>query len=86
MKVSFRRFLTELSVGAGDTLLKYFRKPHCIQRKPNQGIVTEADKAAEAFVLKKISRAFPDSTIITEESGEYPGRGALCWIIDPLDG
>src|SRR5439155_25452896 len=80
------RFMMALAVGAGDILLKYFRRVRRIEKKLNAGIVTEADKFAEEYVLKNIFRNFPESSIITEESGEYHRGGELTWILDPLDG
>ena len=79
-------FLKELAHGAGAILMKYFDKKHQIEVKPNAGIVTEADKAAEAYLVKNILRKFPESSIITEETGEYRGESELLWITDPLDG
>jgi len=79
-------FLIELAHGAGAILMKYFDKKHQIEVKPNAGIVTEADKAAEAYLVKNILRKFPKSSIITEETGEYQGESELLWITDPLDG
>jgi myo-inositol-1(or 4)-monophosphatase len=49
-------------------------------------VVTEADKASEAYLLEQIRQSFPDHAIITEESGEHNGDQENCWIIDPLDG
>lgn len=80
------RFLTKTASEAGDVLLKYFGRVRRIERKRNEGIVTEADKAAERVILKKLLRNFPDSSIVTEESGEYQGSRSLQWYIDPLDG
>lgn len=81
-----KKFLTELAVGAGRLLLKYLNKTHRIEHKPQAGIVTEADKAAEAYLIKKIFRKYPNSSIITEESGEYHGTSEYTWVLDPLDG
>jgi myo-inositol-1(or 4)-monophosphatase len=86
MKSKWKPFMEQLALGAGAILLKYFNKPHRIERKRNAGIVTEADKAAEAFLLKKIFRNFSDSSIITEESGEFHRSSSLTWVLDPLDG
>lgn len=80
------KFLSQLAKGAGDVLMKYFNKKHKVEVKPDAGIVTEADKAAEAYLIKTILRKFPKSSIITEETGEYPGESGLLWITDPLDG
>lgn len=82
---SLKPFLHEVAIGAGGILRKYFQKVHQIERKVGAGIVTEADKYAEDYILKKIFRKFPKSSIITEESGEYQGN-ELVWYIDPLDG
>lgn len=79
-------FIISLAKGAGGILMKYFGKPHQIEVKPNAGIVTEADKAAERYLVNKILRKFPKSSIVTEETGEYPGDSGLLWVIDPLDG
>ncbi|MCX6101980.1 MAG: inositol monophosphatase family protein [Proteobacteria bacterium] len=81
-----REFLTSLAKGAGAVLMKYFNKKHQVEIKPGAGIVTEADKASETYLLKNIFRRFPKSSIITEETGEYLGDSGLLWILDPLDG
>lgn len=78
--------VTEMAHGAGDILIKYFTRKHRIKVKPGEGIVTEADPLAEKFILEKIFKKFPKSSVITEETGEYPGTGELLWVIDPLDG
>jgi myo-inositol-1(or 4)-monophosphatase len=56
--------------------------------------VTEVDLEAEARIVKRIRRAFPDHAILAEEEAsrtgatgrsEHPAAGTL-WLIDPLDG
>ncbi len=86
MAPSYAAFLNSLAEGAGAILRKHFTKVRRVEYKPNAGIVTEADKLAEAYVLKKIFRNYPNSSIITEESGEFRRESSLCWILDPLDG
>lgn len=66
--------------------MAHFEKKHRITKKPGAGIVTEADKEAEAYVVREILKNFPNSSIIAEESGEARAKGDFCWIIDPLDG
>ncbi len=52
-------------------------------------LVTEADRASEAFIVESLERAFPSHHIHGEEGG---GKGApkataaYHWYIDPLDG
>ena len=83
---TLKRFLLTTAEDAGEVLMKYFHRKHRIEVKKGEGIVTEADKAAERLILSRLSRNFPNSSIITEESGEYRRDDTLCWVIDPLDG
>jgi len=83
---SLKIFLVDLALQAGKIQMKFYNKAHQISRKPNEGIVTEADLATERYIIKKILRNFPKSSIITEETGEYAGDNSLTWIIDPIDG
>jgi len=85
-KSPWQSFLTQTAEGAGKVLLKYFRKTLQISIKRGAGIVTDADTAAEEFILKRIRKQFPESSVIAEESGESMGSGEYCWILDPLDG
>lgn len=80
------RFAKEIAVGTGKILLKYYGKAHQIKKKPGAGIVTEADQASEDYLIKRIFSKFPESSIITEESGEHRRGSERCWILDPLDG
>ena len=48
--------LLSICQGAGTLLLKYFGKVRQIEIKPGAGIVTEADKAAESYVVKQTLR------------------------------
>lgn len=82
----WQSFMLRVAKEGGDVLMRYFHRPHRIEVKKGAGIVTEADKAAEKVILQRISRKFPESSIITEESGEYRRSDSLCWVIDPLDG
>jgi len=49
--------------------------------------VTEYDKKSEKMIIDLLSSKFPNSSFITEESGEIGDKnGEIKWIIDPLDG
>lgn len=85
--MKFEKFLVKTAVDAGDILLQYFTKSFRVTRKRNAGIVTEADHKAEALVMKRIRRDFPQASILTEESGKFLKDGAnMRFVIDPLDG
>ncbi|MGD7044751.1 inositol monophosphatase family protein [Jeotgalibacillus proteolyticus] len=49
-------------------------------------LVTEADFLAEKIILDKISGAFPDHQIHSEEAGDNGLTSDWLWQIDPLDG
>jgi myo-inositol-1(or 4)-monophosphatase len=50
-------------------------------------LLTEYDRRSEEFVVRAITRAFPDDLVVAEESGARGARAARRrWLIDPLDG
>ena len=53
--------------------------------KSEISIVTETDLACEKLILSKILGAFPDHSILSEESPAKEGTHHR-WIIDPIDG
>lgn len=69
---------------------------HEIEAKQTGGtlpdVVTIADHEAEAILSEGLARLLPDAPIVGEEACHAdPGvldrlGGALCWIVDPLDG
>lgn len=71
---------------AGDASLPFFRTAVQSSRKADGTLVTQADQAAERAILAVIRGAFPDHSILTEETGAHPGRADARWIVDPLDG
>lgn len=79
-------FIIKLSKGAGDILRAGYGKEHHIVFKGPVDLVTEIDRQAEDFIIHKIRKAFPDHSIIAEESGKLEGEIEKRWFIDPLDG
>ncbi len=49
-------------------------------------MVTEMDRAAEAFIADGIRSARPDDGIVGEEGTADPGTSGVRWVIDPIDG
>jgi len=78
--------LERLARGAGAILRDGYNKEHQVKFKRIFDPVTEIDHASEDFLLKEIHAHFPDSHILTEESGEIKGANGGTWYIDPLDG
>ncbi|MDZ4262013.1 MAG: inositol-1-monophosphatase [Pseudomonadota bacterium] len=57
-----------------------------IQTKSPNDFVSEVDRQAEDEIIQTIRKAFPDHSILAEESGEHSAGDEFQWIIDPLDG
>ncbi len=56
-----------------------------INEKGRNDIVTEVDHLAEQEIINHIRKAYPNHSILAEETGYQEGDD-FCWIIDPLDG
>jgi len=71
---------------AGEILNEHFGKLTQVTKKGLIDLVTAADIASEKTILSIIKEAYPDHTILSEESGMDAGDLEQQWIIDPLDG
>ena len=78
--------LEALARQAGEVLRNGFDKVHQIDYKGVIDPVTEMDRASEDLILREVHRQWPDSAILSEESGMIQGNGDGHWYIDPLDG
>ncbi|MGN6440380.1 MAG: inositol monophosphatase family protein, partial [Arthrobacter sp.] len=56
------------------------------QKTSVSDVVTEADHAAEAYVLEQLRRCRPDDGILGEEGASVQGSSGRTWVIDPVDG
>jgi myo-inositol-1(or 4)-monophosphatase len=57
-----------------------------VSKKQHNDFVTEVDKASEAAIIETLRNAYPDHSILAEESGQDDRESDYQWIIDPLDG
>jgi len=58
-----------------------------VSEKARNDLVSAADQASEAAIMKEIGRRYPEHRILSEEAGDTGGApGAPTWIVDPLDG
>ncbi len=78
--------LEDLARGAGEILREGYNREHDVQYKGVIDLVTEVDRASEAFILQAIQTRFPGSRVLAEESGASSGGGEGMWYVDPLDG
>jgi len=82
--------VTDIALEAGNILLQHFEQPHQHNTKSASiDIATEADHAAEAYIVGELLKHFPDHHFVGEEGG---GQGApieeaeYLWFVDPIDG
>ena len=64
-----------------------------VARKQRNDFVTEVDRASEEAIIEVLRTAYPNHSILAEESGHdpkgpagHPREAEHIWIIDPLDG
>ena len=62
------------------------RKALQINAKPDNTLVTNADRKIETFLIEKITQTYPDDQILAEEGGVHRGNSEFLWAIDPIDG
>jgi len=83
-------FAIQTARDAGRILIERFGRITQITNKGDIDLVTEADLAAERFIIERIKSHYPRHAILAEESDasgiKYEGSGEFKWIIDPLDG
>jgi histidinol phosphatase-like enzyme (inositol monophosphatase family) len=76
-----------IATEAAELTLRWFRRDDlAVERKADGTPVTEADRAAEALVRRRVREAYPDDGILGEEEGERFGTSGRRWIVDPIDG
>jgi myo-inositol-1(or 4)-monophosphatase len=74
---------------AGAGLRDRFANPHAADLKSSDvDLVTEADRATEEFIVRRLQKAFPDFDLLGEEGGMYENGppSDYFWVIDPIDG
>jgi myo-inositol-1(or 4)-monophosphatase len=86
MTPEIERVAVSAARAAGRIHLARLKRISIVRKSNALDLVTEADHEAEAAVIRVIRRAFPEHTILAEESGLSPERSEHRWIIDPLDG
>jgi myo-inositol-1(or 4)-monophosphatase len=77
-----------VATDAGALLLERFAEParNVGSKSSGTDMVSDADRDAEALIVKQLLKARPDDAILGEERGERAGASGIRWIVDPLDG
>ena len=75
-----------IAADAASTLTAMQRGALNVSRKSLRDVVTEADLASEASVMRGIRALTPGAAILSEEAGASGSDSGERWIVDPLDG
>ena len=86
--------LRTIAERAGKEILAYYVEAEEIEvrQKEDASPVTEADEAAEAFILEALAKLTPQIPVVAEElaaAGKLPDNvdpAGDFWLVDPLDG
>ena len=73
---------------AGRMILEYYHQDYRIDFKSENEPVTQADKAANAFITQRLKSLYPEDGVLAEESKDDLRR-LYCrrvWLVDPMDG
>ncbi|OGO02049.1 MAG: hypothetical protein A2Y72_05895 [Chloroflexi bacterium RBG_13_53_26] len=80
--------MENLTRRTGDFLMEHFREdPELLRlRTSAKEAATVYDKMADRLIVQGIRDAYPDHSLLTEESGLLKGDADWLWIVDSLDG
>ena len=80
--------MEDLSRRTGDFLMDHFREDAELLRLRTSAkeAATVYDKMADRLIVQGIREAYPDHSLLTEESGFLEGNADWLWIVDSLDG
>ncbi len=76
----------DIAYTAGALLREAYDQPRQITHKGVVDLVTQADRAADELIIQSLQKAYPDHSILSEETGTLERNNGYRWIIDPLDG
>jgi myo-inositol-1(or 4)-monophosphatase len=78
----------EVASGAARVLQQYWEIPleEVSTKSSPTDLVSEADRAAEAYIVSGLARARPLDAVESEEGSSRDGTSGISWVADPLDG
>ena len=78
--------MAEIAREAGALLMGYFQRRVKVEYKGDVDLVTEADRASEALITRRIRERWPSHNILGEEGTRTEQGSEYRWYVDPLDG
>jgi myo-inositol-1(or 4)-monophosphatase len=83
---SFLDSAIEIAQDAGALLRQYFERRVRFELKGDYDLVTEADRASEKLIVRRLTALYPDHGILAEEGSGHFSSSEYRWYVDPLDG
>jgi myo-inositol-1(or 4)-monophosphatase len=86
------KFIKDLAKEAGElSVIMRQEIGDAMEKTDHRDLVTKADIAVEHLIMKRIEEAYPEHSIISEESGIFLKKnqleeGRYAFVIDPIDG
>ena len=83
-----RALAVDVAQEAGALLRERFGSPArgVAAKSTATDLVSDADRDAEALIVRRLRAARPDDAVIGEEGTSRAGSSGLSWYVDPLDG
>ena len=82
--------LADICEEAASLILPLWKSELTVFSKADESPVTEADRRGEALILERLSAAFPDIPVVSEEDASEFGTpdaiGPRFFLVDPVDG
>jgi myo-inositol-1(or 4)-monophosphatase len=77
-----------VATGAAELLQPYsdVRLEHVNTKSSPTDLVSEADRASEAYIVSELHRSRPGDALLSEEGASHDGTTKVFWVADPLDG
>ncbi len=77
-----------VATAAANILQEYSEAPleEVTTKSSPTDLVSEADRASEAYILSSLRKARPDDSVHGEEGASHVGTSGISWVADPLDG
>jgi myo-inositol-1(or 4)-monophosphatase len=78
----------QVAVGAAAVLSQYSsaRLEEVSTKSSPTDLVSEADRASEAYIASELRRMRPADSLVGEEGAASSGTSGVSWVADPLDG
>ncbi len=82
--------LTAIAVSAGNILMQHYNSTIEVLKKTDNSPVTQADIAANTYIVEALRQLTPNIPVVAEENAEAANAAvqgaAHFWLVDPLDG